>query len=301
MKRFVSRLVPLLLPACMVDTPVVESPDSGVGSDRLGENLGEWCDWLCARFDACDEADEECVTQCVELFRDGFANKNVTCTEAGLRTMDCVEQASCAELTGIGLCSFQEELELCFASQGLVYCSDEASNPSPGRGGVFSCSVDLEGCSNGSVYRLACDGPGDPPECSCTVDDEVVGRFVPSWLSCPDVREVARICGWPVSDGTRSPTYPPVEYCNNSSMSDVSGGDCSASFAKCSNGHSYAIECQDGSPGVVDCTCFLDGEEYDTYQSVAGVCPFVRDLDDGGIVATNYACGFNLLSVPPPK
>lgn len=301
MKRFVSRLVPLVLPACMVDTPVVESPDSGVGSDRLGANLGEWCDSLCARLAVCGDADTECVTDCIELFREGFANKSGNCTEAGLRAMDCLEQASCAELMSFDPCSIQEEVDLCIASQGLVYCPDGDNDETGGAGGAFSCSVALDECSSGSVYRLACDGPGDPPECSCTVDDEVVGRFVPSRLECPDVREVARICGWPVTDGIRLPTYPPVEWCNGSSMSNVSGGDCSALFANCSNGHSYAIECQDGAPGVVDCTCFLDGEEYDTYQSVAGVCPFVRDLDDGGIVATNYACGFNLLSVPPPK
>jgi hypothetical protein len=42
MKRFASRVVPLLLPACMVETPVVDDGDAGVGGDRLGTNLGAW-------------------------------------------------------------------------------------------------------------------------------------------------------------------------------------------------------------------------------------------------------------------
>src|SRR6186713_1195615 len=250
MKRFVSRVVPLLLPACMVDTPVVDGTDSGVGGDRLGADLGAWCDSLCARLEDCGNYDDECVTACIELFREAFANKNDTCKEAGFRAMDCLDQASCAELNGLDVCAVQEEFELCLASQGLVYCADEAeTGGTAGMGGGqttgFSCSMLRDECSNGSVYRLACDGPGDPPECSCTVDDEVVGRFVPSRLSCPDARDVARICGWPVTEGWVLPTYPPVRWCNTSSRSGVSGGlptgDCSASFANCSNGHSYDI------------------------------------------------------------
>jgi hypothetical protein len=311
MKRFASRVVPLLLPACIVDTPVVDDGDAGVGSDRLGANLGAWCDSLCARWDACGEGGDECVTDCIEIFRGGFAKKNDTCTEAGFRAMDCLERASCAELTGLDLCAVQEEFELCLASQGLVYCRppDDETGGTGGPGGGpatgLSCGVGFEECSNGSAYRLACDGPGDPPVCSCTVDDEVVGRFVPSRLSCPDARDVARICGWPVTEGWVLPIYPPVRYCNGTGRSDLSDGvptgDCSASFADCSNGHSYDIECRDTAPGVVDCTCFLDGEEYDTYQSEKGVCPFVFDLNDGGTVATNYACSFNLSTAPVTK
>jgi hypothetical protein len=137
------------------------------------------------------------------------------------------------------------------------------------------------------------------------IDEEVVGSFIPSRLVCPDTRDVARICGWPIVEEGREPTYPIVEWCHHGSMSGVSGGvptgDCGASFANCSNGHTYAVECHDTASGVVDCTCLLDDEEYDSYQSAAGICPFVADLSDGGTVATNYACGFNLSTVPVPK
>ncbi|HEX6273062.1 MAG TPA: hypothetical protein VFZ53_08480 [Polyangiaceae bacterium] len=309
MNRFARHLVPLFLPACMIDTPVVDGPDAGDGSDRLGANLGAWCDSWCARMDVCGAGGDECVAECVETFRDGFANKNDTCTAAGLRVMDCLEQAPCAELASFDACAIQEERALCAQPRALVNCrvgdgGEPASMDGEPASG-FSCSAGFEECSNGSVYRLACDGPGDPPECSCMVDDEVVGRFIPSRLRCPGALEVARICGWPVTDGSALPTYPPVWYCHATSMSGLSGGvptgDCTASFMNCSNGHSYEIECRDTAPGVVDCTCLVNGEEYDTYQSEKGVCPFAFDLNDGATVATNYACGFNLSSVPVPK
>ena len=54
MKNGLARFLPtmlLLLPACTVDTPIVE------GSDRFGESLEDWCESFCSRGIECDAVD----------------------------------------------------------------------------------------------------------------------------------------------------------------------------------------------------------------------------------------------------
>jgi hypothetical protein len=293
MKHWLTGLLPLLLPACTVDTPIVE------GSDRLGERLEDWCESFCSRGIECDTVDvaEVCPTNCVEYFSETYAGKGEVCSEAAGRLMDCIDAASCNDLRTGEACNIGVEEELCFESQGLFRCY----GGSTAGGGNGICNIDFDDCPNGRVYRLTCLGTSDPPECDCSVDGQVTGRFIRDRLECPEDFEAKQICGFPVADAAGEPATPPRTTCESGGGATNGAGagfyDCQASFVRCSDGHYYEVICE-GPPGAVSCYCSIDGEHLDQNLSPAGVCPFLDD-PDGGVIATNYLCGFRI--VPPTE
>jgi hypothetical protein len=304
MKYFWSRLVPVLLPACMVDTPVVEGDP--VEGDRLGADLAAWCDSRCARAAECDpeEYPDECPDRCFTYYGEMFAGKTDACTEAGLRLMDCEENLTCAEVRSRDACPQADEEDRCLRSRGLAACrADESgSGGSAGFGGSGtppvpeSCSMGVSDCSDDRTYAIACEGFGDTPVCECTTDGYVTGRFAPNENSCPESFTAKQICGWPVVVHRGEPSIPPLVSCEVYGGDGAAGGgnvaQCGAQFGVCSDGRSYGVDC-DGSPGLVTCTCFIDDEAVGYHESAAGICPFIWD-PDGGAVAANHACGFRI-------
>jgi hypothetical protein len=291
MKHFLSCLVPVLLSACMVDTPVVEGND-----DSLGENLAARCESLCRRAAECEAADdpETCPADCAEYFNETFVGKGAVCSEAAGRVFDCFDTESCSELTTGEACNITAEEELCFESQGLTRCY----GGSTGGGSDGYCDVSFEDCWNGRTFRLTCLGDTDPPECDCSVDGDVTGTFIRTLAECPEEFEAKEICGFPVADTPGEPATRPRASCEAGGSASNGGGsfyECEASFEGCSDGHYYEVLCE-GPPGAVDCYCSIDGEHVDQNQSPAGICPFLDD-PDGGAVAINYVCGFSIL--PP--
>src|SRR6185503_16573592 len=95
-RNWLCRLVPLLLPACMVDTPVAERT-----SDPLGEGLRQWCKGGCTKLIDCGEDDtlERCVPDCMDLFEESFLGKGDICEASAKRIMDCIDESSCADLS----------------------------------------------------------------------------------------------------------------------------------------------------------------------------------------------------------
>jgi hypothetical protein len=300
MKHFLSRLVPVLLPACMVDTPVVEGDD-----DRLGENLGAWCDSTCARFYGCedDEEPEDCRETCVDYFSDTFAGRTEVCTAAGLRLMDCFDEASCTELRDDNGCNQQQEEGLCLASVGLVSCNLESSSVgAAGAAGMAgaaggqplpsSCDIGLSECTDSHDYLLACT-LGEVRVCECSIDGYGHGHFALNNPTCPESLEATQICGWPIFQAALGEPEPPPVTCRGGSSTGSAGGgpvaECDATFTQCSDGRQYDVICR-GSAGSVECDCLIDGEVVDSITSATGICPFINE----GPVAANYACGFRI-------
>ncbi|HEX6273063.1 MAG TPA: hypothetical protein VFZ53_08485 [Polyangiaceae bacterium] len=292
---FVKGLVPVLLflSACTVDTPVVEG-----SKDRLGEDLAAWCDSLCATFVECEseatpEEREGCGEDCVSYFSDTYVGRGEVCESAALRAMDCVEDASCSELAD-DTCNLHEAEARCAESLGQVVCGAEDISLTPS-GGPFQCELGLGDCSDDNEYRLTCE-PSEPPECHCSVNGSITGRFTPSVLVCPTIMEVKRICGWPIPNGRGEPELPAPAVCMlRGSTASGLPDDCDIGFDACSDGHSYGIECENAA-GEASCRCVVDGAPIGFVGSPGAICPFAND-PDGGAVTLNYACSFML--APP--
>jgi hypothetical protein len=279
MKRVPLCLVPWFFAACTVDTPVVQGDD-----DRLGDELGAWCQSWCERIDECGgDSRVLCLDGCLELFSK-FAGKGSVCRDAGLRVMDCVEAATCEELDNPSACHVADELLSCFEATGETVCRGGFNGP--------SCIVGFDECSDGSEYSLECLDQSDPPECRCVVSGLTTGRFTPSELDCPSAAEAIQICAWPmVYNGN---VLPPPTLCEagGGELSGPDAGDCSMHYVDCSDGRDYEVRCA-GSVGNVVCACIVDGLMVGSYESPYGICPFVEDADDGR-VAANAGCGFKL-------
>jgi len=285
-----SRLMPLLLPACMVDTPVVEGP-----ADPLGEDLAAWCASTCDMWMGCGiDVEENCSGSCVSYFSETFVGNGEICTNAGLRLMDCMESLTCPEVLGDDPCNVRAEERRCDGSGVGIVCDaeDQGANSSG-----FSCDFGFSDCSDGREYRLLCEGPENPPECQCLVDGESTGRFQLSELVCPTRVEAKQICGWPILEQGHRPT--PAVHCDVSGSSGVAGGagvnECGISFGACSDGSEYGIECS-GPPGAVVCTCEVDGASFGSFSSGAGICDYY-DSPDSGAAMANYTCGYSLAPI----
>jgi hypothetical protein len=293
MKHFLSRLVPLLLPACTVDTPIVE------GSNRSDDNLEAWCESFCRRGTDCGTTvPETCPTDCVLYYNETYVGKGKVCEEAAGRLMNCIDAASCDGVRTGEACNIRAEEERCLESQGLMTCPGSSIE----RGNEGYCNVSFDTCPDGSIYRLTCLGTTDPPECDCLIDDEVTGTFIRTRPECPEEFEVKQICAFPIADHTGDPEAPPRMTCHvGEGMGNaVSAGlyECGVTFDTCSDGRRYEVTCE-GPPGAVDCYCSIDGEHLDQNQSPAGVCPFLDDPDNAA-VAINYICGFRIVPTTFP-
>lgn len=295
-KRISIRLLALLLPACTVNTPVGE--DNVSVDDRLGEGLGAWCESNCVKITDCagGELDYDCPAGCGELFG-AFAAKNDVCTESGLRLMDCLEEASCSELSD-DACGVVEELGRCNASLGQVVCTA----PRQSKGNAMPpppCQLIYDECSSGRVYELSCAGSG-PGECQCMIDGQVTGRFHYEGVSCPQPFEVRQICGWPITPDLTDPPTPSPVSCGSGSSTGAAGGgsvgDCEIFFQECSDGTNYGIICDGATTSM--CTCRIDGQQVGDFVSPERICPYVFEPDGGG-ATLSYACGFSIMPAVP--
>jgi hypothetical protein len=279
-KRIVS-LVAVLLPGCVVDTPVVEGEQ-----DRLGKDLGAWCASMCDRFDACDDAPpDDCASTCVESFTSVFVGKSSACQQAGLRVMDCVDGATCETSKH---CSITEEEDAaCSDSADETTCQESFISRQPTQG--FDCAVGFNVCSDGKEYSLDCVGAGDSPECTCAVSGRPTGRFSPSALACPSAEEAIQICGWPIFTGSE---LPPTNCGSTAAELPFSNpAECAVWYDDC-DGRDLEVRCV-GTVGNVVCECNIDGQTVGSYESPYGICPFIEDPDSGS-VAANYGCGFKI-------
>lgn len=308
-KRFPIRFLALLVPACTVDTPVVEGSNATF-DDRLGADLGPWCEAACAKVRDCapeEEPREDCPDDCYELFATEFVGKGDMCAAGALRLMDCIEGASCRDLS-LDVCDTMAEISRCAASNGQVTCESRGGGEggSAGFGGSApagtstpSCEVQYDECSNGLTYMVSCSGSA-PRECECMIaGDYTTGHFRRDSVDCPEAYEAREICGWPIiPHPDEPPTQPPVS-CSFGSSSGAAGGgsvgSCEIFFEDCSDGHNYGITC-DGSNEA--CACRVDGETAGSFVTSEYICPYVFD-DDSGAATLNNACGFSIMSAIP--
>ena len=292
MKSNLSLLVPLLVPACMVNTPVVEGDENPVVDDsRLGEELGAWCDSFCERFVECGiEGADNCPADCVPYFVETFGGKGETCTNAGLGLMDCLEQSSCDDLDQESCDVSAAEAQCAPVTDGVVCESEDQGAGSGGASG--GCSVGFSDCADGREYGLSCTVLNGLPSCQCGIDGEPQGFFQPTEPFCESGSLAIQVCGWPVVDGGRPQTPPPVE-CDLIGSSGDGSGVCDVSFLECTDGRSYGVRCN----GAEGCRCEIDGVPIGFVGSSDMICPFASGPDIGA-VAMNYSCGFRL--VPPP-
>ena len=66
MRHVLTHVVPWFIVACTVDTPIVEGDDD----ERLGNELGAWCQSMCVRLDECGApiTARLCLDNCLEYF-----------------------------------------------------------------------------------------------------------------------------------------------------------------------------------------------------------------------------------------
>jgi hypothetical protein len=278
-------LVAVLLPACTVDTPVVEGD-----KDPLGDDLGAWCTSMCDRLDACDDVPREvCAGSCVENFTAIFSGRSSACQAAGRRIRACVDGATCETLEA---CSITEEEDsACAEVVAGTTCDEPFTSGQPTQG--FECAVGWDVCSDGKEYSLECVGESDSPECTCVVGGHATGRFTPSGFVCPSAVEAIRICAWPFVNWNE----PPQTECdlNGGELPVLNPAECAAQYTVCSDARDYEVRCG-GSVGEVVCACIVDGQMVGSYQSSTGICPFIEDPDSGRVEA-NYGCGFRIAPV----
>jgi hypothetical protein len=292
--RYSTYLVVLLLPACTVDTPVVE------GNTRLGEDLGPWCESLCGTYAECEASpvEETCPADCVAYFTDTFVGKGDVCEKAALRVMDCFDTVSCDDLRVENACNIHTEETRCLADSGQVICDATDSSGQP-NGAPLACDMGYSDCSDGKEYRLSCSTPVDATICQCFVDGAVTGTFLLTDAVCPMDNDPKQICGWPIPNGQGEPSLSPPPRCGLiGSSGSGEPGDCMLSFDDCTDGQSYGVTC-DALSGVPACRCEINGVSIGFSGSPDAVCPFANGDDDSGAVAVNYACGFNLAPVRP--
>jgi hypothetical protein len=289
-KRFIIRLLTLLLPACSVDTPVGEAVHL---DDRLGEDLRPWCESACDKFISCGiNGEEHCPEACVSNFTSWFIGKGEICAASALSLMDCIDTVSCSQLDD-GACDSAEERGRCAASHGQVLCTSGGSGEIGGAGGnMASCDVYYDLCSDGHDYSVSCTG-SDPNECECSIDNAPRGRFRFGREGCPDMFEAREICSWPIVPLPDEPPTRPVP-CNAESISGAAGGGtvggCEIEFADCSNGSTYGIICE---AATNMCSCRVDGEQVGALIASDFVCPYLAD-PYSTYAATNAACDFTL-------
>ena len=295
-----SRILPLVLPACLVDAPIVEGSD-----DRLGDGLGRWCESMCERAASCGAADdpETCPDDCAEFFTETFIDQTDVCSESALHVMDCLDSQTCEAIID-GECHIDDEADRCAISQGDVVCRalDLGEGGHGGAGGTagtagtggtptLSCELGIANCSDGKSYRLVCASN----QCHCIVDDSVESSFSLDSLECPGPDEAIASCGWSVTT-IRDDTDSPGAVC--SAYDGASGGSgsnaCSFSFSDCDNRLTYSLDCS-GAPGGGQCSCLVDGVAIGTLANPEDVCPYLTSESDTGVLAIYDACGFEIV------
>jgi hypothetical protein len=294
MKRAVYGLFPLLVSACTVDTLVAEGQDNDPVLDPEA-----WCEARCVELEECELEDGDtigCFENCVTYFEEAFTGKGETCEGAGARLANCVERRGCDGVTVGESCGLSAEEMSCVTSDGRTFCDVGWTGPYMGLPAPMECDMGFEECSDGRVYGFSCPGGGDSPECHCRVDGVTVSRISMSRNECRSL-DAERICGWPIPNSGVEPWSDLPVSCgtHNSAATDAPEVDCEIWFDDCSDGKSYAIECD--STGSAECTCMIDAMPVWTFQPMNAVCPYALD-PDGGVAAMNYACGFR---IAPPE
>ena len=284
-----SRILPLLLPACMVDMRIVEGNDD----DRdLVVDIDAWCEILCERAEECSvETAESCIGKCVAAF-EVFEGKSDICEEAGERARSCLEGATCAELGRDDVCLLSEESESCLDSVDPTFCRNRDTSGA----GSPDCQHGFSDCSNGEEYMLECFADGDDSRCACMTNNAIRGEFTA--FACPSAEDAIQICAWPVVRANDVPATPLPTSCAAGGRAGPGSAECSMRFEGCTDGHSYGVNCAVVGQAV-HCECDIDGEVVNVYASTEGICSFFAVDAYDGCIATNYACGFSIEPPPP--
>ena len=143
---------------------------------------------------------DDCAKDCKEeVDKELAADRG--CEDELLGLIDCAARGSCdpsscaAENQAYKHCRSSTIGDPPPAAPAAVTCSDSSASS----GTDVTCDMELSGCSDGHVYRLACTTREDGEiSCECSIDGAAAGVLVV--LSCSEAPALAReLCGWPGS------------------------------------------------------------------------------------------------------
>lgn len=209
------------LPSCLVDSPVAER--TRTAEQKIVDDADDWCLDTCTHLDECSVLGCECeasgtngevpvddcecttdanIAECVQACSDtmsGFSEHGQACAEAGLASMDCLDQAdTCQELKDSEC--FREPKEVSACNGGKVACRDQSGGgdvPSVAPPGPESCEWDFSDCSDGATYEISCSGVTGAIDCDCFRFGEYETSFrLPSEICELPGETVNSGCGW---------------------------------------------------------------------------------------------------------
>ncbi len=226
-------IVALLVPACVVDSPVAEQR----GTETLSERIDSFCASTCERLSGC--LSETC--NCVET--SGSAGTGAGSGGSGPTPSSC----SCTPTTN-DECQAQ-----CLATMNDIAargstCEEAANTLMLCFDGITSCESadETQYCANPDVLPPACIG-GDGPKVDPT-DPAPTGGVV--------------VCRAGAGGGTAG--RPGTD--NETSFV------CQQSLEDCTDGSSYSIDCE-GTQASSTCTCERDGEISGAFIVAPATCP----------------------------
>jgi hypothetical protein len=173
----------------------------------------------------CVAVDENCERQCPLSFARFTTSE--ACAAIGQRIKSCLDHIKCEQLGGSDPCpATAAERELCpepsdgpppsdeDAPTGVgpsgtsdgpsvaatpVTCTDSlaAGGGMPDSGAHVTCEESRSSCSDGHVYSWICaeDSQGQRA-CTCLVDTQATGGFVPNSSDCPPLSHLNSGCAW---------------------------------------------------------------------------------------------------------
>jgi hypothetical protein len=190
--------------------------------DQPCECNGDVCD--------CIGVDENCERQCPTTFARFTTSE--ACAAIGQRVKNCIDHMTCDQLGGPDPCpTTPAEREFCpEPNDGDQSSGDEPTSPTgpngssagpsvnaspatctdsfsagggmPGNGGAYvTCEEGRDTCNDGHVYEWICaqDSQGQRA-CTCLVDAQATGGFVPSSSECPPLSQVNAGCAWALTN-----------------------------------------------------------------------------------------------------
>ncbi len=316
-------LLGLLLPcvaACQVDNDIADDGESGSAEARVAAKSGDFCESTCTRLGLCEIEglvgdEDECISECGELFEEEFLHRGEACAAAGERFMGCISQSTCEDYaSGEHPCELSDaEEDACESpddppssgsgggvstpttgtppldGEGPVICSGSVSGgPAPGAES-FACDMSWQDCTDDHSYAVSCsESPQGPPLCTCSIDGTPIGTFDLVELTCPSHSDIEVGCGfWLVGPGEDIPTRVTCQG-GTGGGGPIDGNGCSADFIDC-GGSSYHVECT-GTGGTERCVCYTDGQPNASFHDPAGFCPSTGTSEE--IRRINAGCGW---------
>ena len=185
---------------------------------QLSTSLPSWCPQICAKMLQCQApgTDSNCVSDCTSTVTKEFIGHGNTCAQYGLNLMNCLNGATCSDLTGQNsVCNPNTTAQEIACGNGDLDASVPDASPPPypvvtcqsGSGmatgggpvpiGATVCQNNVTGCTDGHSYSLDCINAGNNQlTCTCYRDGAMGVTFGTGGTSCPYVSLVNAYCGW---------------------------------------------------------------------------------------------------------